>query len=806
MHHQILSKKSPHTLPPANSILIIVLAQKLGFFLLVFLFLYCSAEAQQKVDKEGRTTFLFEDDWSFHKGKAEGAENPKFRDNDWSVVQLPHDWTISEETDRDNATGRGGGFFPANVGWYRKTFSLPKEASGKKVFLEFDGIMANSDVWINGEHLGHRPFGYVSFRYDLTPHLKKNNVIAVRADNLKQPASRWYTGAGIYRHVRMIITDPVHVEQWSVFISTPEVSKEKATVRAQSRVVNETGKQQKVTVQTTIRDPHGKDIQTVAENRTIQAGEAQDYQKDIEVINPLLWGLKNPHLYSVLTQVRSAENELLDEKTTSFGIRSFRFEAKTGFYLNNENMKIKGVCLHHDGGAMGAAVPLSVWKKRLELLRGIGVNAVRVSHNPFAPEFYELCDRMGFLVMEETFDTWYAKKNHADYGYQHFFGDWWEADTRDVVMRNRNHPSIIIYSIGNEIRDNLNSKEGFKVFTDQRDLIHKLDPTRPVTMALFRPNVAGVYDNGFAELMDVVGQNYRENELVQAHLDKPSRKIIGTETGHSRKAWLAMRDNDFFSGQFIWTGFDYLGEADWPELSADFGIFDRTGGTKPRTFERKSWWSNEPMVHVARKERNAGGGDLVSDWTPADNNTYDMAHLEVYSNTEEVELFLNGISLGLKKVPEDASPINWEITFRKGTIKAVGKNGDKEVAVHEMKTAGEPARIVLTADKTQLSNDWDDVSHITAKIVDKDGVLCPNAEPKLSFELVGPGEIAAVDNANRQSHEPFQARERRAHRGEAIAILKATASKGKLQLKASAPGLEDGEVTIETVEPVAGKK
>ncbi len=784
------------------------IATKLNLWLIFGLILSSGiVQAQQKNAVSGRTTVPFENDWRFHKGKAEGAEKAKFKDKGWRVVQLPHDWTIEEEINRDNPTGRGGGYFPASEGWYRKTFNHPANASDEKVFIEFDGIMANSDVWINGEHLGKRPFGYVSFRYDLTPHLKKkNNVIAVKADNTEQPASRWYTGAGIYRHVRMIVTNPVHVEQWGVFITTPEVSQGKAKVQAQTKVLNESGNQQTVTVKTTILDPKGKAIGTVEETKAIPAGQALEYRKEIEVSNPQLWGLENPHLYSALTQVRSADNILLDEEITSFGIREFRFDAATGFYLNGENMKIKGVCLHHDGGAMGAAVPLRVWEKRLELLRSIGVNAIRTAHNPFAPEFYSLCDRMGFLVMNETFDTWYAKKNHADYGYQKYFKDWWEADTRDIVMRDRNHPSIIIYSVGNEIRDNLDSKEGFKIFTEQRDLVHRLDPTRPVTLALFRPNQAKVYQNGFAELMDVVGQNYRENELVQAHLDKPERKVIGTENGHTRQAWLAMRDNPFMSGQFLWTGFDYLGEADWPELSHDYGVFDRTGGKKPRTFQRQSWWSDEPMVHVVRKERNAGSGEWVSDWTPADYDTYDMAHLEVYSNAEEVELFLNGKSLGSKTKPEDDSPRNWQVTFEKGTIKAVGRNGGKEVAVHEMTTAGEPAAIVLKADKTSLTHDWEDVSFVTATVVDEKGIPCPNADPKISFTITGAGKIAAVDNANRESHDPFQVSERRAYRGEAIAILKATAPEGKLQLKASAPGLKDGSVTIKVVKPVVSVK
>ncbi|WP_205702980.1 sugar-binding domain-containing protein [Botryobacter ruber] len=768
--------------------------------LLLALLLGLTATAQAQKQASARTTTSFDKDWQFHQGEAKGAEAASFDDKAWRRVDVPHDWSIEGTVSKDNPTGRGGGYFPNGVGWYRKTFTLPDNYNGRKVFVEFDGIMANSDVWVNGKHLGKRPYGYVSFQYDLTPHLNigkgKTNVIAVRADNSQQPASRWYTGAGIYRHVRLVATDPVHADHWGVFVTTPEVSKEQATVRVQAKIKNDSGKQQEVTVQTTLVDAGGKAVKTAEETKTVPAGQALDFQKEVVVAKPQLWNLESPHLYKAVTQVRAGKT-VLDEVTTPFGIRSFRFEPATGFYLNDKNMKIKGACLHHEAGALGAAVPLRVWEKRLEQLREAGVNAIRTAHNPFAPEFYDLCDRMGFLVMNETFDTWTATKNHGTYGYQHYFKDWWEADTRDVVLRDRNHPSIIIYSVGNEIRDNLDSETGFKTFTNQRDLIHRLDPTRPVTMALFRPNQANVYTNGFVELMDVVGQNYRENELVQAHKDKPERKVIGTENGHTLQAWLVLRDNPFMSGQFIWTGFDYLGEADWPAISGEHGIYDRVGGTKPQTFERQSWWSDKPMVHIARKAQNGGVGKLVSDWTPTDFDTYDEAHVTIFSNCDEVELFLNGKSLGTRPKPANDSPRNWTLTFEKGTIKAVGRNKGKEVAVHELKTAGEPARIVVTADKKKLAHDFEDVSYVTATVVDANGIPCPNATPKISFSLTGPGTIAAVDNGNLTSHEPFQAKERSAYRGEAVAILKASASTGKIVLKATAPGLQEGTVAIE---------
>ena len=456
------------------------------------------------------------------------------------------------------------------------------------------------------------------------------------------------------------------------------------------------------------------------------------------------------------------------------------------------------MCLHHDAGALGAAVPLRAWERRLELLKQVGVNGIRTAHNPVAPEFLDLCDRMGFVVLDETFDTWTEAKNHAEKGYNLYFKDWWQADTREMVRRDRNHPSVVLYSVGNEIHDNLNSPTGFQQYKEQQDLVHQTDPSRPVTMALFRPGQSKVYENGFVETMDVVGQNYRENELVAAHEAKPSRKVIGTENTHALSAWLALRDQPFLAGQFLWTGFDYLGEADWPETTNGQGLFDRTGGWRPLAYQRQSWWGTMPTVHVVRKEENAGAGAWVANWTPTDFDTYDDAKVQVYSNCDEVELFLNGKSLGTKPKPADDAPRAWDVTFAKGTLRAVARNKGKEATTDELKTAGPPARIVLSTDRPRLANDWDDVAYITARVVDANGVLCPNTDQQLIFSASGPGAVVAVDNGHLASHEPYQALARHAYQGQCIAVVKASANAGKIVLKATAPGLADGTLTLES--------
>ncbi|HEY5469686.1 MAG TPA: glycoside hydrolase family 2 TIM barrel-domain containing protein [Bacteroidales bacterium] len=779
-----------------------MLKLKRGFTLSFFvLFMITAFTLQaQKVQETSRKILNFDNDWRFLKDDVKGAEASAFDDSKWRKLDVPHDWSIEGPYDNANTTGRGGGYLPSGIGWYRKSFIVSEADAKQKVFIEFDGIMANSDVWINGFHLGKRPYGYSSFSYDLSGHLKfgkgETNILSVRADNSVQPASRFYTGAGIYRHVRLVVTNPVHIEQWGVYISASQVNDKKAVVNLQTKIINESSSSNPVILETTILDPAGKIVKSAESKQSIPAGKSITVNQSVEVADPQLWDIVQPNLYKAITKIKSAKNTI-DEQTNTFGIRNSKFEAATGYWLNGKNIKIKGACLHSDGGAFGSAIPLRAWERRLELLKEAGVNAIRTAHNPVAPEFLDLCDRMGFLVMDESFDTWTAVKPNGEKGYNQFFTQWWERDTRDMVLRDRNHPSIIIYSVGNEIRDNLNDSTGFKKYKDQQDLVHKLDPGRPVTMALFRPGSSRVYLNGFVEKMDIVGQNYREKELVDAHLAKPERIVLGTENGHGLTEWLIMRDNAFMSGQFLWAGFDYLGEALWPSVSSRSGLFDRTGAWKPTSFQRQSWWAEKPVVHIVRSDDNAGQGSWIANWTPVDAGTYDDARVQVYSNCDEVELFLNGKSLGAKAKPADDSPRLWEVTFEKGTLKAVAKNKGTVVASDELKTAGAPVRIILTADKSKITKNWDDVSYVTAKVVDANGITCPNIDKLISFKVSESGIIAAVDNGDNNSHELFQASERHVLNGQCIAIIKAKAATGGITVSASSPELTSGSVTIE---------
>jgi beta-galactosidase len=777
------------------------------------------AAAQAAAPDCTRITSSFDYDWRFLKADAPGAEKPDFDDSAWRTLNVPHDWSIEGPFDEKNSTGGAGAFLPAGIGWYRKHFILPADYVQRRVFIEFDGVMANSDVWINGQHLGKRPYGYVSFRYDLTGKLNfgenKSNILAVRADNSAQPASRWYSGAGIYRHVRLIVAHPVHIDQWSTFVTTPKIEVDQAVVGVQTTVVNQSEAPRDVAVQISILAPDDKTVQTAETTpQTIPPGKSADFKQDITLKNPTLWDLDHPALYRAGVKVRTG-NAATDDEIVPFGIRDFKFEPATGFWLNGKNFKIKGVCLHHEGGAVGAAVPLGIWQRRLEALKQIGVNGIRTAHNPVAPEFLDLCDRMGMLVMDEFFDCWTVGKNRYDYHL--FFKEWSKIDAADAIRRDRNHPSVILYSVGNEIHDTPKAELAKDILKGLVDACHENDSTRPVTQALFRPNVSHDYDNGLADMLDVIGTNYRDVELLAAYKAKPTRKIIGTEQGHDRKIWLTCRDNPPEAGQFLWTGIDYLGESRaWPIVVAGSGLLDINGKPKPMAFERQSWWSDIPMVRIARRAAAARSTaadpgfeplnrrqSQFCDWTPQDAGPHEE-NVEVYSNCDEVELVLNDKSQGSKPRNADDSPRTWKVAFEPGTIKAIAKNKGQVVVADELQTAGKSAKIMLVADRNKISTDWDGVCCVTAAVTDENGVHIPSANDLISFKISGPGVIAAVSNGDRSSHESFQSPRRRAFQGQCIAIIKAgSGDGGKITLSASAPGLSDASVTIESVVPAA---
>lgn len=684
---------------------------------------------------------------------------------EWRVVDLPHDWSIEGEFSRANPTGQGG-WLPAGIGWYVKEFDYEPEENSRRVFLEFDGVMSHSTVFVNGREVGSRANGYASFCYDISEYvIKGNNRVAVKVDNSVQPASRWYTGCGINRHVRLVLKSDVYIPYNGVYCYSDD-----EYLHFVVTVCNSSSKKRKVSVRAGVAG--SADV-------TLNAGESGTVRLDVEGRNVGLWDIDGlPADISKVDVELLGKGKVIDSESVNAGFRTIRLDNETGFWLNGRNVKMKGVCLHSDAGALGTVSAENVWRSRLLTLKELGVNAIRWAHNAPDPMLLNLCDSLGFLVMVESFDTWEAAKPHAEKGYNLDFNDNWRQDTEDLVKMARNHPCVMIYSVGNEIRDNLNSEDGFRKYRQQQDLIHELDPTRPVTMALFRPNSSGVYRNGFAGMMDVVGQNYRIEELKAYHEAHPEKVIIGTENTPDIESWLMLRDDPSLCGQFLWTGIEYLGEAEWPQVSWTTSLVDITGMVKPLGMQRKSWWTTEPMVAFARRE----GRELVSDWTPTD--TVGVQDIEVYSNCSEVELILNGRSLGRQTMPADARPARYRVKFEPGELLIAGyaEKGGK-VASERICTAGQPYALKLVSDSY---ND----AVFRAYVVDRDGNVCPNDIVPVTFKTTGNARILATDNADPMDHVNHQQPVRDTWRGSCVAYVDGFDANSTITV--SAPGLRSG--------------
>jgi beta-galactosidase len=767
---------------------------------------------------QARTVVSLDQDWRFGRGDAVGAQRAGYADSQWSRVDVPHDWSIAGPFDPANLTGGAGAFLPAGVGWYRRVLPVGQVGAGQRVLVEFDGVMANSDVWINGHHLGHRPYGYVGFAYEVTDFLRTDaapNVLAVRVDDSAQPASRWYTGAGIVRHVRMVVTDPVHFERDGVVVRAEPAEGGGARLVVDAMVENQSATPRPVSLRVRFWDHRGLPVSPVGppDSQTLPVAPEGRLRlsagADASVIER--WDLEHPVIYRAEVSLESS-GRVLDTVNVPFGVRDARFEAATGFWLNGKNIKLKGVCVHGDGGAFGAAVPLDVWQRRLARLKSIGVNAIRTAHNPPDPGFLDLCDRMGLLVMDEMFDCWTVAKNPGDYHL--YFEEWSKTDTRDTVRRDRNHPSIVLWSAGNEIHDTPNAEKSKRILAGLVTVFHEEDPTRPVTQALFRPNVSHDYDDGLAALLDVVGTNYRNAELLAAHAAHPTWKILGTEMGQTVDVWRFLRDEPAMAGHFLWVGIDYLGESPaWPYIGGggdQSGLIDRTGLLRPTAYQRQSWWSDAPMVHLARRvardqplPKDPGYGvaprrrlaALWDDWSPSSRGAHEET-VEADSTADTVELFLNGKSLGVQRVAPRDVPCVWKVSFEAGTLRAVARRGDRIVAEDTLITAGPPAGIVLRSDDRTLLTGWDHVAAVEATVVDRTGVRVPDASNLITFRVDGPGRVAAVDNGDNQSHESFVGSERSAHFGRCVAWVKATAGAGEVRVIAEAPGLAEGSISL----------
>jgi len=771
-----------------------------------------------------RATLAFDRGWRFHLGDIAAARDPTFSDSGWRTLDLPHDWSIEGEFSDTNPAGASGGALPGGVGWYRKTFSLAERDSGRLVFIEFDGIYRNSEFWINGQYLGKRPYGYSSFRYELTPHLHKaSNVIAVRVDNSQQPNSRWYSGSGIYRHVRLVTTSPVHVDQWGTSVTTPEATPATARVTIRTTVRNESRADQPITLRTAVYDAAGKVVATASAPGLVPRDSVTEIVQDLVITKPNLWSVERPYVYRAVSRVVCGGRPC-DDYSTPFGVRAFTFDPDRGFILNGAHVKIRGVCLHHDLGALGAAVNTRALERQLEIMRGMGVNALRTSHNPPAPELLDLTDRLGFIVLDEAFDMWKKEKTKFDY---HLDWDAWHVrDLSDMVRRDRNHPSVFMWSIGNEVMEQWTNGDSTAapIARELAGIVRGLDPTRPITSANNNGSPANpVLQSG---ALDLLGHNYHHEAWANFPTQFPGQKFIITEAMSAlnsrgvyeqpsdsvasyatpyvkdsgpqpnkdyrlssyddRKAfWGSLHEESlrlferypFLSGMFIWQGIDYLGEPtpyEWPARSSYFGVVDLAGFPKDPYYLYQSVWTTRPMLHV------------FPHWNWAPGQTIDVW---AYTNAAEVELFLNGASLGAKQKPEQVSHLMWRVAYTPGTLRAVARTGEgRVVATQEVKTAGVPARVALAPDRGTIHADGNDLSFVTVTVEDSAGVPVPTAEPLVRFRVAGDARIVGVDNGDQISHEPFQADHVRLFEGKALVIIRGGRTPGTVTLTATAEG------------------
>ncbi|RIX52393.1 DUF4982 domain-containing protein [Paenibacillus nanensis] len=806
-------------------------------------------EAVSMVDRKIR----FNDNWRFQRetnGSIAGAQAPDFDDSGWRELNLPHDWSIELDFNPNSPATHEGGFLDGGVGWYRKTFTLPETMAGKSISIDFDGVYMNSSTYLNGQLLGTYPYGYNAFSYDISDLVYTDgrpNVIAVKVNNT-QPSSRWYSGSGIYRNVYLTVTNPIHVARYGTFVTTPNLetayAEGRADVRIQTKVANDSDQPAEVKVRSTIYDAEGTAVASVeSEAETASPASIKVFEDQAVIPDPTLWSLDQPYRYKLVSEI-IAQGEIVDTYETRFGVRYFEFDNNEGFSLNGEYMKLHGVSMHHDLGALGAAVNYRAIERQMEIMKEMGVNAIRTTHNPASPELLEIANKMGLLVIEEAFDAWKVSKKTYDYA--RFFSVWsdrynatWaEHDIKEMVDRGKNEPSIIMWSLGNEVYD-ATSASGGPTAVQLNQWVKEVDTTRPTTIgqnairgdgvnvSLPSPQVKAVMD-----AVDVVGLNYAENNYAGYHEAYPDWILYGSETSSATRSrgvythpyeynrmrtyadyqqssydndvvgwgntaevsWKHDRDLKHIAGQFIWTGFDYIGEPtpyynSYPAKSSYFGAVDTAGFPKDIYYYYQSQWTDEPMVH------------LLPHWNWTEGTT---VRVLAYTNAYKVELFLNGESLGersyvnkttsfgapYKETADGKTYLEWAVPFEAGTLEAVAKNDSGEIiARDQVVTAGEPAAVRLTADRHVITADGEDLSFITADIVDSEGNIVPTADHLIQFSVSGGGEIAGVDNGNAASVERFKDTKRKAFNGKALAIIRSDKAAGELLITAKVSGL-----------------
>jgi beta-galactosidase len=801
--------------------------------------------------------------WKFLLGDEPSAKDAQYNDAAWETLNLPHDWSIAADFSAEHPATPGGGALPGGTGWYRKEFTADASFENKNIYIDFDGVYRNSRVWLNGHLLGERPYGYISFRYNLTPYIKAGakNVIAVRVDNAQQPNSRWYSGSGIFRNVWLTVVNPLHVDHWGTYVTAADVSKQSATIHVTTKLKNTGGDSASVELLTTLIDAVGKKTAQASAAITVAPGTTEEVTQTLFVKSPRLWSTETPSLYKVQTQVIQS-GKIVDDYETSTGIRYFSFDIDKGFFLNGEPLKIKGVCNHHDLGCLGAAVNTRAVARQLEILKDMGCNAIRTSHNPPAPELLDLCDEMGFVVMDEAFDVWRRKKTAFDYGAD--FPQWHEQDLTDFILRDRNHPSVFMWSIGNEVleqwpdinADTLDMQQANMVlnFADVlskndesagglhvnsvltmklADIVKKLDHSRPVTSGN-----NGVYPANLllqSGAMDITGFNYHEHEWTKSSFRRqfPGQKLIITESTSGlmsrgfykmpsdsiyiwpkrwdipfdhpvhqcsaydnchvpwgsthEKSWREVKNNDHIAGLYIWTGFDYLGEPTpfwWPSRSSYFGIIDLAGFPKDVYYMYQSEWSHKDVLH------------LFPHWSWNEGDTIDV--WAYYNNADEVELLLNGRSLGRKSKPEDAFHVWWRVPYQKGTLKAVSYRNGREVLAKEVKTTGAPAAIRLTADRQTITADGKDLSFVTVEALDEEGNAVPTAGDFIRFSVEGHGTIAGTDNGDPTDPNSLKKPDRKLFNGKALVVVQSSSKAGIVKLKATSEKLKNTSIEIKT--------
>ncbi len=782
----------------------------------------------------------FDTDWHFIRDSVAGAEQIAFDDSKWRVLDLPHDWSIedlpqqipgkiigpfSQESEGAN-NGASTGHVVGGTGWYRKTFTLNQEDKNKLISIYFEGAYTETDVWINGNFVGNHKHGYTSFYFDITKSCKpagEKNVIAVRVIN-KGKNSRWYSGSGIYRHVKLIVTNPLHIDQWGVHVTTADLDVVGTKIQVVTNISNEKNEKADIKVRARLLDADSKVVAESDTSSSVNASDKTKIAQDFLMRSVKRWSPESPYLYKVEVTV-FANGEAEDMTTSSFGVRTISFSAENGFMLNGKKMKLQGGCVHHDNGILGAAAIDRAEERRIELLKANGFNAVRSSHCPPSPAFLDACDRLGMLVIDEAFDMWEKPKNPDDY--HKFFDEWWERDLSSMVLRDRNHPSVILWSIGNEIQERADSS-GLAIIKKFRPVINQFDSTRLVTSAVceFWDNPGKKWDATvptFASL-DVGGYNYQWYQYESDHKQFPDRIMVGTESvpQHALENWRLVEKDNYVIGDFVWTAMDYLGESGighaictnqkgefsmpWPWFNAWCGDIDLIGDKKPQSYYRDVVWRRskiEMAVHAplpdSCKEQVSywGWPEEQQSWTWPGNEGKKLS-VNVYSHSPLVRLELNGKIIGEKQIPDSSITAKFEVPYEAGELKAIAVENGKEVGSVILKTANAPKTILLKADRSTIQASRNDLSYVTVEVVDDKNNVVPNATVPVEFSISGAGELAAVGNANPSEMASFHQPKRNTFRGKCLVILRPKGDAGDITLEAKSPGLQSAKIIVVT--------